>query len=66
MSLIKVKNLKKQFQIGSEIVYAIKDISFNVDAGEFISIMGPSGSGSNIELFDKSSGLRTQRKMSCS
>ena len=45
MSLIKVKNLKKQFQIGSEIVYAIKDISFNVDAGEFISIMGPSGSG---------------------
>ena len=45
MSLIKVKNLKKQFQIGSEIVNAIKDISFNVEAGEFISIMGPSGSG---------------------
>ena len=45
MSLIKVKNLKKQFQIGSETVHAIKDISFNVDAGEFISIMGPSGSG---------------------
>ena len=45
MSLIKVKNLKKQFQIGSEIVNAIKDISFNVDAGEFIAIMGPSGSG---------------------
>ena len=45
MSLIKVKNLKKQFQIGSEIVNAIKDISFDVEAGEFISIMGPSGSG---------------------
>ena len=45
MSLIKVKNLKKQFQIGSEIVNAIKDISFDVNAGEFISIMGPSGSG---------------------
>ena len=45
MSLIKVKNLKKQFQIGSERVNAIKDISFNVNAGEFISIMGPSGSG---------------------
>ena len=45
MSLIKVKNLKKQFQIGSEIVNAIKDISFDVKAGEFISIMGPSGSG---------------------
>jgi len=45
MSLIKVKNLKKQFQIGSETVNAIKDISFEVNAGEFISIMGPSGSG---------------------
>ena len=45
MSLIKVKNLKKQFQIGSETVHAIKDISFDVNAGEFISIMGPSGSG---------------------
>ena len=45
MSLIRVKNLKKQFQIGSETVNAIKDISFDVNAGEFISIMGPSGSG---------------------
>ena len=45
MSLIKVKNLKKKFQIGSETVNAIKDISFDVKAGEFISIMGPSGSG---------------------
>ena len=45
MSLIKVKNLKKQFEIGSETVNAIKDISFEVNEGEFISIMGPSGSG---------------------
>ena len=45
MSLIKVKNLEKQFQIGSVTVNAIKDISFDVNAGEFISIMGPSGSG---------------------
>ena len=45
MTLIRVKNLKKQFQIGSEIVNAIKDISFEVNAGEFISIMGPSWSG---------------------
>ena len=45
MSLIKVKNLKKQLQNGSETVNAIKNISFHVEAGEFISIMGPSGSG---------------------
>ncbi len=45
MSLIKVKNLKKQFLIGNETVDAIKNISFDVKQGEFISIMGPSGSG---------------------
>ena len=50
MSLIKVKNLKKQFQIGSETVNAIKDISFDVNAGEFISIMGPSGSGKSTAM----------------
>ena len=51
MSLIKVKNLKKQFQIGSETVNAIKDISFDVNAGEFISIMGPSGSENNFNEY---------------
>ena len=45
MSLIKVKNLKKQYKIGSQIVSALKGINFEINKGEFISIMGPSGSG---------------------
>ena len=45
MSLIKVKNLKKQYQIGSQKVYALKGLNFDITKGEFISIMGPSGSG---------------------
>lgn len=45
MSLIKVKNLKKQYQIGSQKVSALKGINFEINKGEFISIMGPSGSG---------------------
>lgn len=45
MSLIKVKNLKKQYQIGSQKVYALKGLNFEITKGEFISIMGPSGSG---------------------
>ena len=45
MSLIKVKDLKKQYQIGSQKVSALKGITFEINKGEFISIMGPSGSG---------------------
>ena len=45
MSLIKVKNLKKEYQIGSQKVSALKGINFEINKGEFISIMGPSGSG---------------------
>ena len=45
MSLIKVKNLKKQYEIGSQKVSALKGINFEINKGEFISIMGPSGSG---------------------
>ena len=45
MSLIKVKNLEKQYQIGTQKVSALKGINFEINKGEFISIMGPSGSG---------------------
>tara|TARA_B100000945_G_scaffold136119_1_gene108649 strand:+ start:1898 stop:2578 length:681 start_codon:yes stop_codon:yes gene_type:complete len=45
MSLIKVKNLKKEYQIGSQKVSALNGINFEINKGEFISIMGPSGSG---------------------
>ena len=41
MSLLEVKNLKKSF--GDNVV--LKDISFNVEKGEVLSIIGPSGSG---------------------
>ena len=43
--IIKVENLKRQFQVGSEIVEALKGINLSVEKGEFLSIMGPSGSG---------------------
>ena len=45
MKLISVKNLKKEYDLGSQKVHALRGIDFEIDSGEFISIMGPSGSG---------------------
>lgn len=45
MGLIEVKNAIKTYQMGDEIFYAMHDISFSIDEGEFVAIMGTSGSG---------------------
>jgi len=43
--LISCRNIAKIYQLGEQEVAALKDVSFDIDAGEFIAIMGPSGSG---------------------
>ena len=45
MSLIEVKHAVKTYQMGDETFYAMNDISFSINEGEFVSIMGASGSG---------------------
>jgi ABC-type lipoprotein export system ATPase subunit len=48
--MIQLKNIEKYYSNGSLKTYVLRDISFNVDEGEFISIMGPSGSGKSTIL----------------
>ena len=45
MSLIEVKHAIKIYQMGDEKFYALNDVSFSIDEGEFVAIMGTSGSG---------------------
>ena len=45
MSLIEVKNAIKTYQMGDELFYAMNDISFEIEQGDFVAIMGASGSG---------------------
>ena len=45
MSLIDVKNAIKIYRMGDENFYALNDVSFSINEGEFVAIMGASGSG---------------------
>ena len=48
--ILEIDNLKREFRMGSEIVRALKGISFTVNEGEFVTIMGASGSGKTTLL----------------
>lgn len=48
--IVDIKNLKREFKVGSEIVKALDDVSFTINSGEFITIMGSSGSGKTTLL----------------
>lgn len=43
--IIETLDLKRNFQVGSETIQALKGINLSINKGEFVSIMGPSGSG---------------------
>ena len=45
MSLIEIKHLIKTYQTGESSFNALDDVSLSVEKGEFVSIMGTSGSG---------------------
>lgn len=48
--IVDIKDLKREFKMGDEIVKALNGISFTIKSGEFITIMGSSGSGKTTLL----------------
>ena len=48
--MIRMENICRNFQVGTEVVHALDDVDLSIGAGEYISIMGPSGSGKSTLL----------------
>ena len=41
--LIKISDIKRNFVLGEEIVYVLKGIDLEINKGEYVALMGPSG-----------------------
>jgi putative ABC transport system ATP-binding protein len=48
--IVQVCDVVKSYQVGDGAVAVLKGISFNVEPGEFVSIVGPSGNGKSTLL----------------
>ena len=49
-SIIKTENLSKSFKRGSNTLFAVKNVNFTLDEGDFVNIIGRSGSGKSTFL----------------
>jgi len=45
VSLISLTHISRIYEMGNETIHALRDVSVEIDAGEYLAIMGPSGSG---------------------
>ena len=51
MALVELKNVYRSFRKGEETITPLNDVTLEIHEGDFVSLMGPSGTGkSTLEL----------------
>jgi len=45
MPLVEIRNLTKEYRKGEQVITPLKDVTLDVEKGDFVSLMGASGSG---------------------
>lgn len=50
MAYIELKNVKKEYQMGTVKIEAAKNVNFSIEKGELVVVLGPSGAGKTTVL----------------
>src|ERR1044071_1186881 len=50
MEVLKVENVGKDYRMDGQVVHALREVDFSLDAGDITVILGPSGSGKSTLL----------------
>ena len=67
MTILQTKDLKKYYGTEPNITRALDGVNFSVEQGEFVAVVGTSGSGWNaLASHDGRIGYSNIRKCSCS